>query len=327
MKAYQVRLIVVVVLVHLAFFPILGEAQKKPFRVGYNQWIGLAGVFIAQDKGFFEKRGLSVELVPFSGPADTLPPLIAGHLDVGLTTMDNLILLSDTESGSMVSVGFTDTSYGADALVARKEIASIGDLKGKQVAATLGQVNHLLLLLALKGAGLKEADVNIVNMNADDAGAAFIAGQLDAAATWEPWVSKATSQGSGRVIFSSREVPNVILDGIAVSKKTLEERPEEIRIFLEEIGNGAQYLQKNPGESAEITAKWLNVKPAEVEDMLKGVQIFNFRDNQRIFGSPDKPGPAYKAMEIVADFLLAQKIIKKPANIPSLLDPRFVQPK
>ncbi len=301
-----------------------GEAIKEYLQVGYDPWIGYAPVFIAQEKGFFQEHGITVKLIPFSGPGDTLTALIAGHLDVGLTTANNGILLHD-KGASIVNVFFTDSSNGADAIVARKEITSLKDLKGKRIAATLGEVNHFLLLLALERAGLKEAEVEIVNMNADDAGAAFIAGSLDAVVTWEPWVSKAVSEGNGRIIFSSHDVPNAILDTVAVSKKTLMERPEDISRFLTSMDQGVQYLHKNPEVSVQIVAKWLNVQPAEVVDMLKGVKVFDFRDNQELFGLPQKPGPAYTALEKVADFLLKQQVIKHQVNISTLLEGKFVQ--
>lgn len=300
------------------------EAVKGPFQVGYDPWIGYAPVFIAQEKGFFQEQGVIVKLVSFSGPGDTLAALIAGHLDVGLTTANNAILLHD-KGASMVNVFFTDSSNGADAIVARKEFTSLSDLKGKRIAVTLGEVNHFLLLLALEHAGLKEAEVEMVNMNADDAGAAFIAGNLDAVVTWEPWVSKAVLEGNGRVIFSSHEVPNAILDTVAISKKTMMERPEDISRFLTGIDQGVQYLRKNPEAGIPIIAKWLNVQPPEVEGMLKGVRIFDLQDNRELFGSPQNPGPVYQAMEKVAAFLLKQGVIKGQANIPALLEGKFVQ--
>jgi NitT/TauT family transport system substrate-binding protein len=42
-------------------------------------------------------------------------------------------------------------------------------------------------------------------MNPDDAGAAFAAGQLDVAVTWEPWITKVSGEKKGHVIFSSKD--------------------------------------------------------------------------------------------------------------------------
>ena len=88
-----------------------------------------------------------------------------------------MITALDKAPGQLKVVYLTDTSAGADAVLAKKDIADVKAMKGKKVAATLGQCNQLLLEKALEKAGLTEKDIKLVNMNPDDAGAAFAAGQ------------------------------------------------------------------------------------------------------------------------------------------------------
>ncbi|MFT5188299.1 MAG: ABC-type nitrate/sulfonate/bicarbonate transport system substrate-binding protein [Verrucomicrobiales bacterium] len=63
------------------------QAENQKLVVGHDLWIGYAGAFVAKDKGFFKEAGLDVEFKQFPGPADTLPALISGKLDIGLTTL------------------------------------------------------------------------------------------------------------------------------------------------------------------------------------------------------------------------------------------------
>jgi NitT/TauT family transport system substrate-binding protein len=129
------------------------KPSNEPFLVGYNQWIGSVGVFLAKEKGYFKDAGLNVEMKQFAGPADSVPPLIAGQLDAALTTADTPILLSkEANSNPLTNVFITDTSAGADAVVAQAGINSLKDLKGKTVAATKGQCNELLLMKGLRSA-------------------------------------------------------------------------------------------------------------------------------------------------------------------------------
>src|SRR5262249_15134526 len=145
-------------------------------------------------------------------------------LDAVLSTADSVMTVVDKAPGQLKVVYLTDTSAGADAVIAKPEIGSVKEMKGRKVAATLGQCNHLLLLKALEKGGLTEKDIELVNMNADDAGAAFAAGKIDVAVTWEPWITKASGEKTGHVIFSSKETPNLILDVLAVSKKTTKDK-------------------------------------------------------------------------------------------------------
>jgi len=49
------------------------------------------------------------------------------------TTVDSVVIALDKSPGKMKVVYLTDTSAGADAIIAKKEIKSIKDLKGRQV--------------------------------------------------------------------------------------------------------------------------------------------------------------------------------------------------
>lgn len=301
---------------------IHAHAEPKKLVVGHDTWIGYSGVFVAKDKGFFQKEGLDVELKPFSNPGDTLPALVAGKLDIGLTTLHNLALLNGAGDSQISLVYLIDSSNGADAIVAKNDIPSVAALKGKTVGVTSGEVNEFLLTVGLEKAGLSEPDIKLVNMSADDAGAAFVAGKLDAAVTWEPWVTKAKT-GGGHVIFSSAEIPDTILDCVALPKPALESRASEIKAFLKAIDAGVKFLRENPAEANAIIAKYLSVTPDEVKGMLGGDKVYSLNDNAQLL----KPGgQAYLSMKRVVDFAAAHKLIEKTLDPAALIEPKFVAP-
>lgn len=306
-----------------ALFGASAQAAET-LRVAHDQWIGYAGVFIAQDKGYFEDAGLNVETVSFSGPGDTLPPLVGGHVDIALTTGQNLAMIGAKSDVGIRAVYFLDTSDGADAVVAAEGIETPADLEGKRIAVTRNEVNHLLLMVALDSAGLGEEDIQLVDMSADDAGAAFLAGKVDAAVTWEPWVTKAKS-GGGNVVFTSADAPNIIMDAISVTQDTLENRPEALTAFMGAVDRGVAFLESNPDESRAIIAKWLDVSAADVDGMLAGDKIYDLADNERLLGTSDAPGPIYGSMDTVIDFLIDQALIDSRPDPASLIDPSLVR--
>jgi len=109
-----------------------------------------------------------------------------------------------------------DDSHGGDGMVAKKEIKTIKDLKGKTVAAQLGGgASYFWLAYVLGQNGLKLSDLKLVDMKAGDAGSAFVAGKVDAAVTWEPWLSKARETPFGHVLLSSDRTPGIIVDSLA----------------------------------------------------------------------------------------------------------------
>lgn len=309
-------------LVALGLMLVGQEARAEKLVVAYNQWAGFAPVFVAKEKGFFDAAGVEVELKSFAGPGDSIGPLLAGHLDVSLTTPDNVIAMN-ARGGDLRCVYMLDASDGADAVVARKSIATVADLKGKKIGTTIGEVNHLLLLSALEKGGLTESDVELVNMSPDDAGAAFIAGNLDAAVTWEPWVSKAASEGGGKVIFSSADAPNLLLDVVAVRAETIEAKPDTIRAFNAAIAQGVDYMLAHPDESYALAGKWLSVSGPEVADMLGGVKLYTAADNVMIF---EKRTPLTEPLKDISTFLQAQGKIERTPEIDEMVVGSMVLP-
>ena len=298
--------------------PFTLAAEK--LKIGYNIWVGSSAVFVAQEKGFFKQAGLEVEFVPFKSPGDTIPALVGGHIDLALTTADNVVLINSKSEANLKIIFATDTSNGADAIVAKSSISSLADLKGKNVAVTQGEVNELLLLKGLEGAQMKLSDIKSVNMDPDSAGAAFIAGKVDAAVTWEPWISQAVAKG-GKVVFSSAQAPNLILDVITVKPSVIKTKTKAISAFLGAVDKGTTLLKSNPDEAIPLAAKWLEVKAADVQGMLAGVKLYGSADNATLF----KDAVAAQTLDNISAFYSSHNVITKKINGSDMLDSSFVQ--
>jgi NitT/TauT family transport system substrate-binding protein len=302
------------------------EPPKAPvaLSIGHDLWVGYSGVFVAQELGYFKEAGLAVTLKPFSNPGDTLPALLSNQLDVGLTTLQNLAVLRGNSETDVIAIGLLDSSNGADAVVAKKSVLALKDLKGKTVALTLGEVNHFLFLVGAKQAGLDPASVKLTSMSADDAGAAFVAGKVDAAVTWEPWVTKA-NKGGGHVIFSSASVPDTIMDSVAVRRSKLQANKPAYESLLSSIDRGVQYLRAEPDKAAAIIGKYLSAPAEDVKGMLAGDKIYGRADNQKLFGSAAEPGAVYRSMKSVVDFALESKLVKNAPAPETLLDASLIR--
>src|SRR3954471_23330939 len=73
----------------------------KPYRVGFNAWIGSIAFFVAREKGFFKEEGLDMQGKSFSAPGDGLPPLLTGDLDAVLSTADSVLTVLDKAPGQL----------------------------------------------------------------------------------------------------------------------------------------------------------------------------------------------------------------------------------
>ena len=154
---------------------VASAAAAEPLRIRYAVWVGYGPLFLAQQKGYFAAEKVDVQLVKMEDPKESFLALGAGRLDGMVSTIDTVIphLKTGKEFQYVLAL---DDSAGGDGIVARKEIKSVRDLRGKRVAVQEGSVSQFFLNVLLRDAGLSEKDVRVVNMKPGDAGAAFVAG-------------------------------------------------------------------------------------------------------------------------------------------------------
>src|SRR5579864_2684839 len=229
------------------------QTEQPHLTISLNSWIGWAPLYLAQEKGIFKKDGVSVDLTRIEDTGARKATMIAGKVDGYATSLDNF-QLDSTEGVPGKIVMLFDESYGADGIVAKNSIRNVSDLKGKSVAFQPGLPSHFLLLQVLQDGGLTYKDIKPVDMDADKAGPAFIAGTLDAAVTWEPWLTKASQSGHGHILVSTREKPGVIVDALAFRNDVLSAKKQGVLAIVQAWFDALQYWKEHPQESEAIMA-------------------------------------------------------------------------
>jgi NitT/TauT family transport system substrate-binding protein len=197
-----------------------------------------------------------------------------------------------------------DDSNGGDGIVAIKDIKTIADLKGKKVAVNEGSVSEFYLNVLLAKAGLKESDLNTVNMTAGDAGGAFVAKRVEAAVTWEPWLSKGKSTDFGHLLVDSSTTPGLITDVLIVKTDWANAHQKDIAAIVKSWNEAVAYYRANPDESISIMAKgvggWLK-DPKDFKETLPGIKFYGADDNKAFFGTKAKPGPLSTTVQDAID--------------------------
>jgi NitT/TauT family transport system substrate-binding protein len=297
-------------------------AAGEPIKLGMSTWLGYAPLYLAKEKGFFQKRGLDVEVVVIESPADRRAAFAADRIQGFATTVDTHVMTAAAENPIPVKqVLALDDSYGGDGMVAKKEIKSVKDLKGKTVAAQLGAgASYFWLNYVLAQNGLKLSDIQAVDMKAGDAGAAFVAGKVDAAVTWEPWLSRAKGTPFGQVLIASNETPGIIVDSLAFKPDFLKRRGDDVKKIIAAWNEAVQFAAQNPKEADAIMAKFTGQKPEEFTKEKTGVRFYGEKENKAYFGTPQKPGLLYSVTQRAADLWFDLKFIKSKPKAEDLID-------
>lgn len=264
------------------------RAAAESLLIGHSTWVGYGPLFLARDKRFFDEAGVNVELRTFEDPKSRFFALLSGRIDGIATTIDTSSLYW-TPDHPFRSVLGLDDSKGGDGIVAIDKIKTIKDLRGKRVAFNKGSVSHFFLSVLLRKNGLSEKDIQGVQMQQDAAAAAFFAHKVDAAVTWEPWLSKAKQTAGGHVLVDSSSTPGLIVDILLFRNDIIKNHPKAVKASIAAWYKAVDYWKKNPDEADAVMARgvggWLkDVKT--FRETLAGVRFYDEAINKDYF----KPG-------------------------------------
>ncbi len=232
--------------------------EEVKLRVAYMPNMGSASLLVtARDKGFFEKMGITVDLVEFQGGPAEISAMASGDIDIAQIGHGAHALCAEGEA----MIFEIDCTSLADAVMGNKEqgVNSIADLKGKKVATTAGTSAEIILNLALASEGLSQSDLEIVEMDANGMVSAMISGNIDACATWSPGTMTITTAMGDKVVTLATN--NDYLDqatfpsSMITTKKYADENRDILVRFTRALQMAMDYRAANIDEIAKLVAK------------------------------------------------------------------------
>lgn len=295
----------------------------KPLSVGIVTWPGHAIPFLAKEKEFFGDLKVDVKIIDDSSVRHAA--FKSGDIDIMAVTVDAFALEAvQVQEGKFLFVN--DVSNGGDAIVARKEVNSQKDLVGKKVAFPRGQPSQFLLFFYLKQAGLGLKDIKPVEVEDPSvAGQAFIAGNVDAAVTWEPFVSQAASTPNGKVLFSTADAPGLIIDAHVASNRVFQARRKDLEAYAKGILRALEYIKTNPDDAYAIMAKGLNMPLGDFKDIVPGLKWTDRQVNKQLFGV-DPPGKSRVAEVFEGAGVIWKELglLPSPLSAQNVIDQGFI---
>lgn len=312
------------ILIALAIWLSACEGQaanpQAPLVVGWSLWPGWYPMLIANQQGFFEQRGVNVQLYFYATYKETLPAFGSGILDGGALALGDALLDDISEDASVVLI--TDVSDGADQIVAAPGIASPADLKGKRIGMQAGTHGEMFVQRMLDLNGIARADVQFVEIPAEDLPIA-IPGVVDAGHVSEPYATQARAAGFAP-IFTSAETPGLMAHVIAFNADVLAQRPDDARAFIAAWFDAVTYWQENPAAGNALIARALNFKESDIS--LTGIQLYGLEENLAAFQASDNANSIYSSARAQLQFLNDKGVIAYPVALDAkFLNPQFLR--
>lgn len=301
-----------------------GETTDTQVRLGFSAWPGWFPWQVANDQGIFDENKVKVDLKWFDGYLESISTLNAQQIDANSQTLGDTVS-SIAGGADQVVVLVNDNSTGNDKIIVREGINTIQDLKGKKVAAEEGTVDHFLLLLGMKKAGLSPEDIEFVPLETGQAAAAFVAGQVDAVAVFAPFTTQALTLANSKELFSSKDFPGSISDHLVFTRKFVEENPEQVQAMVDSWFATLEYIQKNPDQAKEIMAKRAGVSVEEYGKYAEGTKLFTIEENLEAFTKGEDMKSLYFSAKELSKFLVDVGLATTEADTSNIFDDRFVK--
>ncbi len=294
-------------------------AQDTKIAVGYSGWTGFAPLTLAKEAGIFKRNGLDVDLKKIP-QKDRHLAIASGDVQCAATTVETWIVWN-ANGVATKQIFQMDKSYGADGMAVRNNIAKIADLKGKTVAASSpGTAPYFTLAWFLKKNGLSVKDVTVVNLEPAAAAQAFVAGQNDAAMTYEPYLSTVRSNPqAGKIIATTLDYP-MIMDTFGCTPKFLADNPKAAQALANSYFEALEMITRDPKKSYEIMGADVKQSGEQFENSAKYLRWQDKAANQKFFA-----GELQQFSKEAADLLLEIGIIKTIPDVATTIDTRFIK--
>jgi len=263
-----------VTLTILLCFALASVAQAKDVNLGWSgigSWTTLPYV-VANEKGFFDKEGLKVQLITFRGTNLMLTALLTGDLDYATILP---FLTGAAARGLPVRILAAVTKNSSYFMVARPEIDNVKALRGKKIGInSFGSSADYAAYAALSRSGMdpnKDLTILAIGGGTPERLAAVVSGSVDATVITSPAEYAAEKQGL-RIVMSAQELGQFVripITGIGATQKKMEKDPDEIVRLLRALRLSTLYLLQNPEYSVALFQKIMRVEPALADKLFK----------------------------------------------------------
>ncbi len=257
-----------IILVGFAIFSYHESSQvkdssfKKVTLAEVAHTVFYAPMYVAIEKGFFEEKGIQINLILTSGADKVTAALLSGDADIGFSGSEATIYVYNGGEKDYLKTFSQLTQKDGTFLVSRKQMKdfSLEDLKGKSIiGGRAAGMPEMTLEYALKQHGVDpRSDVSIDTSIAFAAmSGAFIGGQGDFVTLFEPTATMVEKQGYGYVVASVGDLGGIVpYTSYSARTSYIKKNPKLIKKFDQAIQKGLDYVHSHTDkEVAKVILK------------------------------------------------------------------------
>jgi len=296
------------------------ESTKAPIKIALNEWPGYGHVFLAQEKGYFEKNGVNVELVFDRDYTTSQQRYIDNEVDGVFEVLPDT-MFRNTEGLPSKVVYIMDYSESGDVIVG--SVNSVEELKGKTIGVEgLNTFSHIFALRTIESYGMAEGDVFFELVLAQDVVKGLDDGTIQAGHTWEPNKSEAIEKGYN-VLANAGQFPYLVTDVLAFNVDIIEERPDDIQKIVKSMFEAQQFQKTNPTESFRIMAELVGMSEDAMSDGIDAIFMTDLDENIKVMNPSNDP-TLKSAINEIANFYMERGQMSYIPSFDEIIESKFV---
>lgn len=292
--------------------------QTEPLRVGVILWPANEFFYLAENLGYY--KGHNIKLIDYRTPSEVIRAYETGLLDAILITDHLYLKINDTNVNDRILM-IVDYSSGSDVLLAKPEITTTEELKGKKVGAESSALGIFVMLRFLEIHGLSSDDIIHVPVDVANQPQAFENGLFDAIITYEPFATEMKKDGAVE-LCSSKEIPFEISDVLISSPMLIAQKSAQLEILCQGFFDALDVYQKDPAKYISKLSRRQNITSKEFSNTLQGIRLLNLNDNKKLFKNP-KAG-YYNTFSEVNKKMIEYNLIETKHKTTELIDTRII---
>ncbi|NEK56387.1 ABC transporter substrate-binding protein [Geodermatophilus sabuli] len=251
-------------------------AEPVTVEVGVIPVIDVAVLYLGQEQGFFEDRGITLNFNTGQGGAALVPSVVSGDYQFAFSNV--ISVMQAREQGLPLQViapaasSTGNPDFGINSImVIDPAIQDAGDLVGRRVGVnTLNNLSEVVLKVSVEAAGGDPEGVQLVELSFPDQVTALSSGDIDAFVCAEPFCSIAEDAGA-RVIANPYDdlAPGEQIASSAYfsTEQAINEDPDLFARLQEAIAESQEFAQENPDEIRAQLPNFTTLDPALIETL------------------------------------------------------------
>lgn len=208
-------------------------------------------------KGFYQKRGLALDVVGFAGSAGMHAAMTSGALDIELGSGSTMVDVYKGEPALCIAQTLGPPVDLVILVPYDSPLTTTDDLKGKTVGiASVGSPTQWVVLELARQKGWAASDIATVGLGGTQASvAALRVHQTDAVVASSGVGFNLEATKSGRILARCSDyIGDFIMHANYASNKVIAERPEAVRAFNAAWFETVAYMQANRAEGIGLVA-------------------------------------------------------------------------